>query len=30
MNGKGIIYYEKGNIKYDGDFFNGKIEGKGK
>jgi len=29
-NGKGIIYYKNGNIKYDGDFVNDKFEGKGK
>ena len=26
-HGKGIIYYKNGNIKYDGDFVNGKFEG---
>ena len=29
-NGKGIIYYKKGNIMYDGDFLNDKKEGNGK
>ena len=26
--GKGIIYYENGNIKYDDDYVNDKFEGK--
>ena len=30
MNGKGIIYYKNGKIKYDGEFINDKLEGKGK
>ena len=29
-NGKGIMYYKNGNIKYDGEFINGKCEGTGK
>ena len=29
-NGKGIKYYTNGNILYEGDFINGKFEGKGK
>ena len=29
-HGKGIIYYKNGNIKYEGDFINGKREGNGK
>ena len=29
-NGKGKEYYKNGNIKYEGDFINGKYEGKGK
>ena len=29
-HGKGIIYYKNGNIKYDGEFVNGKFEGNGK
>jgi len=29
-NGKGIKYYLNGNILYEGDFINGKFEGKGK
>ena len=29
-HGKGIIYYENGNIFYEGDFVNGKREGNGK
>ena len=29
-NGKGIKYYSNGNILYEGDFINGKFEGKGK
>ena len=29
-NGKGIMYYSNGNIKYDGDWFNGNFEGIGK
>ena len=28
--GKCIIYYENGNIKYDGDLVDGKTEGNGK
>ena len=26
-NGKGIVYYKNGNIKYEGEFINGKEEG---
>ena len=29
-NGKGKEYYKNGNIKYYGDFVNGKYEGNGK
>ena len=29
-HGKGILYNKNGNIKYEGDFFIGKYEGKGK
>ena len=29
-NGKGIKYYKNGNILYEGDWVNGKQEGKGK
>ena len=29
-NGKGIKYYKNGKIQYEGDFINGKFEGKGK
>ena len=29
-HGKGIEYYKNGNIKYDGEFVNGKFEGNGK
>ena len=29
-HGKGILYYNDGEIKYDGDFFNDKYEGNGK
>ena len=29
-HGKGKIYYKNGDIKYDGDFVNGKYEGNGK
>ena len=29
-NGKGIVYYKNGNIKYEGDFINDKYEGEGK
>ena len=29
-HGKGIKYYKNGNIKYDGEFVNGKYEGNGK
>ena len=29
-NGKGIKYYPNGNILFEGNFFNGKFEGKGK
>ena len=29
-HGKGKIYYKNGNIKYDGDFVNNKIEVNGK
>ena len=29
-NGKGIKYHKDGKIEYEGDFFNGKFEGKGK
>ena len=29
-HGKGTEYYKNGNIKYDGDFVNGKREGNGK
>ena len=29
-DGKGIEYYENGNLKYDGDFVNGEYEGNGK
>ena len=29
-NGKGIKYYPNGSILYEGDFINGKFEGKGK
>ena len=29
-NGKGIKYYKNGNILYEGNFINGKFEGKGK
>ena len=29
-DGKGIDYYKDGSIKYEGDFLNGKYEGKGK
>ena len=29
-HGKGKIYYNNGDIKYDGDFVNGKFEGNGK
>ena len=28
--GKGIIYYNNGKIKYEGNFINGKKEGNGK
>ena len=30
MHGKGILYYNIGNIKYEGEFVNSKKEGKGK
>jgi len=30
MHGKGILYYKDGKIEYDGNFINGKREGKGK
>ena len=29
-HGKGIEFYDNGNIKYDGDFVNDKKEGYGK
>ena len=29
-NGKGILYYKNGNIKYDGYFIDDKFEGNGK
>ena len=29
MHGKGIMYYSNGNIKYDGEFINDKLEVKG-
>ena len=29
-HGKGIVYYKKGTIKYDGNFVNDKYEGDGK
>ena len=29
-NGRGILYYKNGNIKYEGDFVNGNYEGNGK
>ena len=29
-NGKGILYYSNGKIKYEGDFINGKFEGIGR
>ena len=29
-NGKGTEYYKNGNIKYEGDYINGKREGNGK
>ena len=29
-NGKGILYYKNGNIRYEGEFINDKFEGKGK
>ena len=29
-NGKGIMYYSNGNVKYDGDWLNGNIEGYGR
>ena len=29
-NGKGILYYSNGNIKYEGDFVDDKFEGNGK
>ena len=29
MNGKGIIYYRNGIIRYEGEFLNGKYEGNG-
>ena len=29
-NGKGIVYYKNGSIKYEGDFVNDKKEGNGK
>ena len=29
-NGKGIKYYKNGKIQYEGEFINGKFEGKGK
>ena len=30
MTGKGKEYYKNGDIKYEGDFVDGKREGKGK
>ena len=30
MHGKGILYENNGNIKYDGDYSYGKINGTGK
>lgn len=30
MQGKGILYYKDGTIKYEGDFIEGKFEGTGK
>ena len=30
MHGKGIIYYKKGKINYEGEFVNDKPEGNGK
>ena len=30
FNGKGSLYYENGNIKYEGDWINNKPEGNGK
>ena len=29
-NGRGILFYQNGNIKYEGDFVNGNFEGNGK
>ena len=29
-NGKGILYYKNGNIKYEGNYLNDKKDGKGK
>ena len=30
MNGKGILYYKNGQIKYEGDWVDGNSEGYGK
>ena len=29
-NGKGVEYYKNGNIKYEGEFIDGKFDGNGK
>ena len=29
QNGKGILYDKNGNIKYEGDYYNDKMEGNG-